>query len=291
MAPSAQKIVKQMIHEQLDDLTRSERQLANVLLQDYPMAGLQSITQLASAAGVSTPTVVRMARKLGFSGFPDLQASLRDEVAERIKAPISKHQEWLAEASDRHVLNRFADAVSRNIHHTLERIDRAQFDEAAQLLADPQRRVYVAGGRITRSNADYLFNHLQIIRPDVTQLGSSANVWPQYLLDMDENAILVLFDIRRYEGNMLRLATLARERGCRILLFTDQWGSPIGKVAHLAFHALVEAPSSWDSTIGIMLIIEALVAEVQRARWEESRERIEELEAMFATTRLFRSPG
>ena len=31
-------------------------------------------------------------------------------------------------------------------------------------------------------------------------------------------------------------------------------------------------------------------AEVQGARWEESKERIEELEAMFSSTRLFRSP-
>lgn len=75
------KLVKQRIQDELDDLTRSERQLASILLQDYPMAGLQSITKLAAAARVSTPTVIRMARKLGFDGFPDLQDALREEVA------------------------------------------------------------------------------------------------------------------------------------------------------------------------------------------------------------------
>jgi DNA-binding MurR/RpiR family transcriptional regulator len=129
---------------------------------------------------------------------------------------------------------------------------------------------------------------LQIIRPNVTLLGSSANVWPQYLLDMDESSILVLFDIRRYERNILRLATLAHDRGCRIVLFTDQWGSPITRVADHVFHALVEVPSSWDSTIAIMLVLEALIAEIQRSGWDQSRKRIEELEAMFSTTRLFR---
>ncbi len=291
MAAPSSKIVKQLLQEHVDDLTRAERQLAHVLLQDYPMAGLQSITRLAEAGGTSTPTVIRMARKLGFDGFPDLQESLREEVAARIKKPVSKHEEWLAEASAEHGLNRFAEAVSANIHHTLERLDTAQFDEVARLLAQTQRHVYVAGGRITRSTADYLFNHLQIIRPNVTQLSSSANVWPQYLLDMDENAILVLFDIRRYEANMLRLANLARERGARIVLFTDQWGSPVGKAAHHVFHALVEVPSAWDSSIAMMLIIEALIAEVQSTRWDESKERIEELEAMFTTSRLFRTPS
>lgn len=282
-------VVKQMIQNGMEDLTRSERQLANVLLQDYPMAGLQSITRLAQAAGVSTPTVIRMARKLGFDGFPDMQERLRDEVAEQIKKPISKRDAWQAKAADEHVLNGFARAVSSNMHHTLDRLDAAVFDQVAALLADTSRHVYLVGGRITRSNADYLFNHLQIIRPNVTHLSHSANVWPQYLLDMDDRAILIVFDIRRYESDLLKLARLAADRGTTIVLFTDQWGSPISKVTDLCFNALVEVPSNWDSTICIMLIIEALIAEVQTARWEDSRERIEELESMFSATRLFRN--
>ncbi|WP_068115994.1 MurR/RpiR family transcriptional regulator [Tropicimonas marinistellae] len=290
MAPSAaRKTVKQIIQECLGELTRSEQQLANVLLQDYPMAGLQSVTKLAAAAGVSTPTVIRMARKLGFEGFPSLQDALREDVAAQIMKPISKHEDWQAKGAGEHSLDRFAEAVTANMRYTLERLSRSQFDAVASVLADPDRRVYVAGGRITRSNADYLFNHLQIIRANVTQLGGSVNVWPHYLLDMDERAILVLFDIRRYESNMFRLANVARERKCEIVLFTDQWGSPIAKVADHVFHAQVEVPSSWDSTITIMLILEALIAEVQRMGWDQSRERIEELEAMFSTARLFRT--
>jgi DNA-binding MurR/RpiR family transcriptional regulator len=120
-------------------------------------------------------------------------------------------------------------------------------------------------------------------------LGNSANVWPQYLLDMDETSVLVIFDIRRYEAYLEKLAQVASNRGVTVILFTDQWGSPIGKTANYTFHALVEAPSSWDSTIALQLISETLIAEVQEARWEESKERIEELERFFSSTRIFRS--
>lgn len=197
----------------------------------------------------------------------------------------------MADACAEHPLNRFAGAVASNIRHTLGRLDIAMFDAVARLLADPRCHIHVAGGRITRSTAQYLFNHLQIIRPKVTELGNSPNVWPQYLLDMDDQSVLVLFDIRRYERHLETLASLASERGCRVVLFTDQWGSPIARRADHTFNALVEAPSRWDSTIAILLIVEALIAEVQTARWEQSKERIEELEAMFRSTRLFRSPG
>jgi len=174
------------------------------------------------------------------------------------------------------------------VRHTLHRLDQKDFDAAAGLLADAGRPVYIAGGRITRSLADYLFNHLQIIRPRVTHLSQSSNVWPQYLVDMDATAVLVLFDIRRYESDLLKLARLAQERGAAIVLLTDQWGSPVGRHADHQFNALIEVPSNWDSTIALMVIVEALIAHVQELRWDDSRARIEELEGMFTQTRLFR---
>lgn len=281
--------VKMRMQEQMDELTRSERQLAAVILRDYPVAGLGTITNLAESARVSTPTVIRMARKLGFEGFPDMQASLRNEISDQIKGPIAKKDAWLANAGDEHTLNRFADAISSNIRNTLQQLDPKTFDDVVTLLADLEKHIYLAGGRITRSNADYFYNHLQIIRPDVTHLSPSSNVWPQYLLDMDQRSALVIFDIRRYETDLAKLAHLAHERGSKIVLFTDQWGSPITKFADHCFHAFVEAPSSWDSTVAIMMVIEALIADVQDRRWDASRDRIEDLEAMFGETRLFRS--
>ena len=53
-------------------------------------------------------------------------------------------------------------------------------------------------------------------------------------------------------------------------------------------NALIEVPSSWGSTLAINLIAEALIAEVQTRRWEDAKSRIERLEDMFKTTKLFR---
>lgn len=281
-------IVKDRIQDRTSDLTPAERQLSDILMRDYPVAGLQSITRLAEAAGVSTPTVIRLARKLGYDGFPELQAALRDEASAQIKQPILKREGWPAGRRDSPAFRDFAEAVFDNLNHTIERLDPRTFDAIAKSLSDPKRQIVLCGGRITRSNADYFFNHLQIIRPGVTFLSQSPNVWPQYLLDMGPKTVLVVFDIRRYEADLARLATLAKERGTVIVLFTDQWGSPITKIADHVVNAMVEVPSSWDSTLGINLIVEALIAEVQTRRWDKAKDRIEALEEMFRSTRLFR---
>jgi DNA-binding MurR/RpiR family transcriptional regulator len=107
---------------------------------------------------------------------------------------------------------------------------------------------------------------------------------------MDRASVLILFDIRRYERDLERLAELAKEREAEIILFTDQWGSPVSRLADHVVNAMIEVPSSWDSTLAINLIIEALVAEVQTRVSESARERIEALEDMFRSTRIFRKP-
>ena len=139
--------VAERIRSQFDDLTRAERQLANALLENYPVSGLGSITTIAEASDVSTPTVVRMAKKLGFSGFPELQAALRSEVEATISNPIAKHNRWTGNAPDTHILNRFADAVMENMGQTLRQLDPNEFDAVVKLLADKDRAVHVVGGR------------------------------------------------------------------------------------------------------------------------------------------------
>jgi len=280
--------VAERIRSQFDDLTRAERQLANALLENYPVSGLGSITTIAEASDVSTPTVVRMAKKLGFSGFPELQAALRSEVEATISNPIAKHNRWTENAPDTHILNRFADAVMENMGQTLRQLDPDEFDAVAKLLADKDRAVHVVGGRLTRSLADYFFTHMQVIRDRMTLVASNSNTWPHYVLNMQPGDVLVAFDIRRYERDILRLAEMATARGVTLVLFTDQWGSPASKLAAHSFHSRIEAPSAWDSSVVTLFILEALIAAIQTETWDETEDRMKTLEELFDTTRLFR---
>jgi DNA-binding MurR/RpiR family transcriptional regulator len=279
--------IAETIRRRFPELTRAERQLANALLANYPVAGLGSITALAEASGVSTPTVVRMSRKLGFEGFPDLQAKLRAELEETLSNPITKHDRWAEDAPDTHILNRFADVVMENLRQTLARISPEEFNSAVALLSDRTRNVHVVGGRITRALADYFFTHMQVIRSGLTLIAPNANTWPHYVLNMDADDVLVVFDVRRYEHDILRLAEMATSKGVTLIVFTDQWGSPAAKHAAHSFHARIEAPSAWDSSVVTLFIVEAVIAGVQTSAWSQTRDRMKTLEELFDETRLF----
>lgn len=284
----AAETIAERLTRRFDSLTRAERQLASAILENYPVSGLGSITAVAQAADVSTPTVVRMVQKLGFKGFPEFQGELRQELEAKISDPIQKREAWVENAPEAHLLNRFTDAVLGNIRGTLSQIDTADFDAACALLAETDRSVFVVGGRITRALADYLFLQMQVIRPGVTLIQSISNAWPHYLLDIQAGDVLVIFDIRRYETSTLRLAEMAAERGARIVLFTDQWRSPVATHAEITLAARIAAPSAWDSLAVPLLLVETVVAGVQAHTWDDTRGRMEDLEEMFNRTRFFR---
>ncbi|CAN7435680.1 MurR/RpiR family transcriptional regulator [Pararhizobium sp. LjRoot238] len=282
--------VSDVINAHFSVLTRAEKQLAATLLDNYPVSGLGSITTVAENAGVSTPTVARMVQKIGFRGFPDFQSRLHQELEATISNPISKHDRWAANAPGTHILNRFADATMNNMRATLAQLETAEFDGAAAMIADRKRNIYLVGGRITGALADYFFTHLQVIRSGVTQIATNSSSWPHYVLDMKKGDILIMFDIRRYEQEMETLARIARERGVEIILFTDQWSSPIAKSARRVFRIQIEAPSAWDSSVVILFAVEALIEAVQSSIWNETRDRMKTLEGLFDSTRLFRKP-
>ena len=272
----------------LADLTRAERQLATHILRHYPVAALGSITALAKAAEVSTPTVVRLCQKLGFKGYPDYQGALRTEVEAMLVSPLAKHDRWAGGVPDTHILNRFADAVVANLQATLGQIDHAEFDAVARLLAEKGRKVFAMGGRITHAHADYFVTLMKVVRPDVTLLSDMSNTWPPALLDMRRGDVLLVFDIRRYENSVLQLVELAVEQGAEVVLVTDRWVSPAAAHARHCLSCHIEAPSAWDSTVSILVLVETLLAAVQSLTWGETEGRLKRLETLYDRSRFFR---
>ena len=73
------------------ELTASERELATVLLSDYPFAGLETIQSLAERTRVSAPSITRFVNKLGCRGYQEFQRTLIGELKEGQRSPVDMH--------------------------------------------------------------------------------------------------------------------------------------------------------------------------------------------------------
>ncbi|MBL8790756.1 MAG: MurR/RpiR family transcriptional regulator [Rhizobiales bacterium] len=270
-------------------LTAADRKLSAALMADYPVAGLASISDFARAAGVSTPSVLRFAKRLGFTGFPAFQQALRGEVSAQLQNPVEKPEQWSSKAPRGHILNTLADAAMENLGTSLRHIDHHAFDDICRLLGDARRSIHVMGGRITGHLAGYLHTHLQMARSRVGLVPAPESHWPQYLLEIGEGDILVVFDVRRYDARVQEFAASARQRGARIVLITDQWMSPVSRLAAQTLVLRMQVPSGWDSNVVTLFVVEAMVAAVVNQNWKATRGRVREIDKYFESGRRGRS--
>ena len=277
----SQTIVEKL-REGLEAFSVTERRVAHRLLVEYPVAGLQSASDLARAVGVSAPSVLRLVARLGFASYADFQRGLRGELVAQLASPLAKQPLLRSRGKPaRHsAQDEFAEAVAQNLHETFANLPATEFSAVVKLLADARLRIHLIGGRFTDALALYLSVQLRILRSGVSHLQEQESNWHDQLLDMGKRDVLVVYDIRRYQPSLLRLAQAAAERQVRIVLMTDQWLSPIARVATHVLPARVAVPSVWDSSTALMALSEALLAEVSRQGWEVSKQRMRELEGM-----------
>lgn len=270
--------VAERIADRIDQMPAGERRSAQTLMANYPLIGLRTVAEFAQQAEVSSPTILRFVARLGFQNYPEFQAALQAELAAQLQSPLSRTAMPTAAAPGEAAT--IVGAVLENISETFQHISARQFSAVAAQLSDPRSRLYLAGGRFSDSLARYLAAHLALMRPGVVHLSGQESTWHDKLADMGKRDALVIFDIRRYQPGLANFAEKAARRGVTIILFTDQWVSPIARFARHVISARTASPSAWDSSAALFVLAEALIDSVTRQRAEEGAKRMQDIESL-----------
>jgi len=274
-----EKGVGEVVRQRLDSLSPAERRLARVLLASYPIAGLESVARFAERASVSPPTVTRFITKLGFRGYPEFQESLRREVQSRLSSPLARYRD---EPKRDSLVNDALEVSTHNLRATLGLLSDRDVKEAVKLLADVRRRIMILGGRVSAPLARYLAGQLHLLRPGVGLVDAERSAPAQQLIDMRKTDVLIVFDYRRYQPDTIECARVASSRGCDVILFTDPWLSPASAFARQVLVTSVETVGPFDSLVGAMAVVEALIAAVLGELGARAEMRMQSLERLRA---------
>lgn len=271
--------VEQSIRDALSQLTGAEKKAARALLAEYPVAGLAPVAEFAGNAGTSAPTVLRFVARIGFASYPAFQQALRRELQESLLSPLEKGRPEPAErAAPPSAIGETFERIRDNLARTAEELPLAEIDEACALLADSRSRCVVLGGRFTDSIATYMAAHLRIVRPGVRRFEGQVSTWWDQILDLRAGDVAVVFDVRRYQDDLLSVARGLAERKVRIVLITDQWLSPVARHARIVLPCRIDIGMTWDSNAALLALAEVIVNRVTLESWKSAKERIEALE-------------
>jgi DNA-binding MurR/RpiR family transcriptional regulator len=187
-------------------------------------------------------------------------------------------------------LNQYGRAIIANIERSLSEVPRSEFKGALDLLGDRRRRISLVGGRFTASLALQFYLHLRELRPQVHLVSGQTATWVEHLLDFGRRDVLIAFDIRRYQDDVVRFSQEAAALGADIVLFTDHWLSPIAAVARHVFALRTSLPSSWESFAALSALTEVMVARLQEQSQGEAERRMDRLERIRNRLKAERGP-
>ena len=271
--------VADRIRAVLGEASPAERRVARALLSKYPTAGLESTVALAERAGASPPTVVRFVARLGVGGYRDFQSLLRDEVQQRRVSQVTRLPEEVA--SDSHALQESSMAIfPHEITETLSTLPLSEFDAAVELLSARRSRVTSFGGSFTRLMAEYLDLHLRQMRSGTRAYVPSPDSDSPMIVDAGRNDVFVVFDVRRYQRDVVSFSHALHNRGSRLILVTDPWLSPVAEIADVVLPARVGGVSPFDSLAPVMVLVEMLAAGVYSKLGVRAANRIRDVDSV-----------
>ena len=282
--------ISELTRDRMGSVTPAERRVARALLAAYPVAGLESLSQLAAQAGVAAPTVLRFVRKLGFDGFPDFQKVLREEVQARMTSPLSLYPTQ-ARSAKGEILGESLRTFKRALDKTFHSIPASEFQAVVRLLSDERRRVFLTGGRFSQLLAHYLYGQLKMLRPGCVLVGATFDPRTQMLVDIGRGDVVCVFDFRRYQEDTVAFGRAAAARGATMIVITDPWLSPVAEVADHVLTAYPDTPSPFDSMLGGFALTEAVLAGVVARLGERGRRRVEAVETAQVDPTAVTPPG
>ena len=262
-------------------LTPSENRIASVILEGYPESALLTAQAIAEKAGTSPATVSRLATKLGYQDFGEMQADLRRALRAQLSSPSKR---LLAQSGPPKraaaLLEQVIDLEISNLRRTLELTDRRKLEELVELLGESRHgRVYVAGSKKAGVVARYFAVQLSQLRARVRLLRMDDTLADQ-LLDLIPGDVVVVFEPRRATRHAVKLVEAVRASGAKVAVFTDERPPAALAESDFVFPTTIDGVSMFDSYAGIFALCTAVLATLIGRNPSEARSRAEHLEAL-----------
>lgn len=256
---SSAALTREVLGDNVDTLSPQLRRAARFLARQPELVAIYSLRSLAERAGVTPASFVRLAKSLGYSGFPELRRAL---VARMLPAALSyaAKAERLQMASDsRGIYDRIFAAQSANLEAT-RHANGADVLRASVKTLESARRVWIVGVRSLYPLAFYLHYVWSFFRRDLFLAANPSGVLDNALFAIERGDAMVVMTMAPYTRDAVMAAEMAAKIGARVVALTDNDLSPLAPYADHVLVAATDTPSFFHSLTAANGVVEVLLA-------------------------------
>jgi glucokinase len=218
----------EQIRRGLDSLSPAERRVAEHVLA-HPRAVLNDpIVEIAKAAGVSQPTVIRFCRSLGCEGLSDFKLRLASGLTGTM--PVT-HAQVMSDDSMSELGAKVLGNTALAILQVRDQLNRDQIERAIDLINGADRIEFHAVGHYGGVALDAQFKFLRLGISSMAYSDPRLQVLAASVLTVRD--VVVVISSTGRVAELLEVADKARERGAAVIAITASQ-SPLARKADVA---------------------------------------------------------
>ncbi|MGO4307358.1 MurR/RpiR family transcriptional regulator [Cupriavidus sp. RAF12] len=253
-------------------------------LLDHPQdIAIHSMRKVAANAGVQPATLVRLSQSLGFDGWQGLRELFVEALRDGGSQPYARRARKVVKESGS---SRMLAEMMEVQHHNLDALLASNADtlpRAADLLAAAPT-VHVAGFRSCFPIA-FTFHYIyRLFRSSVHLIRGDAGTLEMELRALTAKDAVLVAGFAPYSQESLRVATAAREAGCKVIALTDSTVAPIALKADCTLLFAIDSPSFFPSITAGIAMVEALVEQLLAKKGKGAIRALEQTEGQLHRT-------
>jgi len=260
--PHGHQALSEYITARFDEFSRSQKDVAQYIVDHLDEAAFQTAEELARRASTSSSTVVRFSQALGFEGFPELQQAAREEYRRQagqaggaagtvgvVAAPLFSldQTEYETALATDHV----------NVEETARKLSRRDMEAAVEAITTAER-VLIAGTDQMAFFASYLRHLLMLLDIRAEVVASPSQEALGRLARIDEMTLVIGLSAGRPHPLIARTMKLARHRRAPTLAITDATLSEVARLARIRLYYSSNSPAYVRSHVALLSLLQGL---------------------------------
>lgn len=264
-APAGGEDLMARVRRLAPELSGGQRRVVDFFVGHCDRAVFLTSQRVAAEVGVSEATVVRTARALGFSGYPELLTAFRTYFVERMSTVTRLRLTAAPRRDAADIVEEVLASESRNLEATRQRLDVKALARAADLIGGA-RQVWIIGMRSAHALAWLLHFSLTLILGNSRLVTLGPADVSEQLEPLRRGDVVVAVTFERYTRATVELFRACIARGARGIALTDKPTSPLADGAEVVLEAQTRLSSFIDSYVAPTAVIDALVTLVAATR-------------------------
>lgn len=229
----------QLFNQNKDNLTKSEIKLANYIATHSEHVIYDSIKSLGKATNTSDATIIRLCKKLGFTGFAKLKIFLAQESLTKTTELTSTPSEFYTDS---------AKMLIDSIKKTENLLTSANLHKAINLLAQA-KQVYLFGvGHSGESANDFAKTWLRIGL--IAHAESDPHIQVQISSLLGSKDVVVGLSLSGHTKDTYDSLKFAKKNGAKIITISNDLNSPIAELGDVQLQTAVSEFSSVGTVAG-----------------------------------------